>query len=135
MPYHIPKGDACGYARGDARGGAEHVLDADKDVEPERQPEGQQRQIGDCRRDAVEGAAILAALDNAVIEARRDHQRDRNRHQDQRQGLDMLRMPWQFIEAFAERRAQLEAEKDLRPEDQHPGFVERGLDLFRQLHF
>src|SRR5437763_506899 len=75
------------------------------------------------------------ALDNAVIEARRDHQRDRNRHQDQRQGLDMLRMPWQFIEAFAERRAQLEAEQDLRPEDQHPGFVERGLDLFRQLHF
>ena len=40
-----------------------------------------------------------------------------------------------LIEAFAERRAQLEAEKDLRPEDQHPGFVERGLDLFRQLHF
>jgi len=34
-----------------------------------------------------------------------------------------------------ERRAQFEAEQDLRPEDQHPGLVERGLDLFRQLHF
>src|SRR5207237_902106 len=74
---HCQRDDACRYARGDACGAADHVLDADKDVEPERKPEGQQRQIGDCRRDAVEGAAVLPALDNAVIEARRDHQRDR----------------------------------------------------------
>src|SRR5882762_9735201 len=47
--------------------GVDDPLDADENVDAERQCERKQRQIGNDRRHLVEGAAVPAAFDDAMV--------------------------------------------------------------------
>ena len=60
-------------------------LGADEETEAQRQREGQQRQIGDDRREAMQSAAVLASLDNAMIGIGGDQQADGADEEPQRQ--------------------------------------------------
>ena len=54
----------------------ENRLGADEKTDTQGQREWQQSQIGDERRKAVQAAAVLASLDNAVIGTGGDQQAD-----------------------------------------------------------
>jgi len=74
-------------------------------------------------------AAILPALDNAVIWAGGDKQDDSANEQPQPDPIDISRVLRKLREPFAEHSTKAKAEQDLRPENKDPGFLERDLDL------
>jgi Major Facilitator Superfamily len=111
-----------------------YCLDGDEETETQRQREGQQRQIGDHRREAMQSAAVLAALDNAVIGTGGDQQSDGADEEPQPNPVRVPGIRRQLIESVVEHAANAKSEQDLGPEYQYPGFLECDLDLFRQLH-
>lgn len=68
QPIPESKRQTGSRARGDRDGAIiKNRLCVDEETETQRERERQQRQIGDHRREAVQLAAVLAFLDNAVI--------------------------------------------------------------------
>jgi hypothetical protein len=77
----------------------------------------------------VKRAAVLAFLDDPVIGAGGDQQRDHGDHQKKRQRVELARIRRQRFEAVLENAAQLKTEQDLPAKDQHARLVEPDLDL------
>jgi len=112
----------------------ENRLGADEKTDTQGQRERQQSQIGDERRKAVQAAAVLASLDNAVIGTGRDQQADGADEEPQANPVRIAGICREFMEPFVKHPTKSEPEQDLGSKDQDPSFIERDFDLFRQLH-
>ncbi|HEY1433679.1 MAG TPA: hypothetical protein VGF39_18920 [Stellaceae bacterium] len=119
------------HARRDRDGAlAEDRLRADEESDTQREREWQQRQIRDNRREAMQSAAVLACLDNAVIGTGGDQQTDGTDEERQPDPIRVAGIFREFVKPLAKHPAKPEAEQNLGPEDQDPGFVKRDFDLF-----
>jgi hypothetical protein len=87
-----------------------YCLDGDEETETQRQREGQQRQIGDHRREAMQSAAVLAALDNAVIGTGGDQQSDGADEEPQPNPVRVPGIRRQLIESVVEHAAKAKSE-------------------------
>src|ERR1700758_4780446 len=92
--------------RGDAI--VKNCLGADEETQAPCQREGQQRQVGDERREAIQSAGVLPCLDNAVIGTGGNQQADGANEEPQPNTIGVARISREFVEFFTERSAEPE---------------------------
>ncbi len=79
-------------------------------------------------------AAVFAAGDDPVVQGGGNQQRHRAQHEDERHPVQITRMRRQPVVAILEDASELEADENLRAEDENARLVQRRLRLLAEVH-
>src|SRR5215471_3769343 len=109
---------------------AKNACCGDDHIQSESNRKRQQRQIDNDGDQPVERFTDLAAFDDAVIRSRRNQQRNNTDHREESDPIQIAQMAWKLVVGIVENSAKLEAEEDLRTEDQYARLVKRNLIFF-----